>query len=182
MPAYANSDNEPIWTNNQEFYHIIADQARAEGFAEDSEIIQLCQKLWWEEQQKLDILAKVIDKEAGGCPWLHRIAVGQVVMNRVASPLFPNTVYDVVNQISVWYDKYGTKHEIWQYNPHYCYNFKNTSRQSYEDAKFVLDGNALEWYVPGDIVWQAEFPQGKEVWWKSIVDTGWYKSTTYFCR
>ena len=180
IPTYATE--EPVRTNMQEAYHAIANYARSLGLPEDSEIIQTCSKLWWEEQQKLNILAKVIEKEAGACPWLHRIAVGQVVMNRVASDLFPNTVFDVVNQSSTWYDADGVKHTIYQYSPTYCYGFEGVSRQSYEDAKFVLDGNALEWYVPGDIIWQAEFPQGKEVWWKSVVDTGWFRSTTYFCR
>ena len=48
-----------------------------------------------------------------------------------------------------------------------------------EAAKKALDGLSG---VPEDIVWQAEFRQGTEVWWESTVDTGWYKSTTYFCR
>ena len=181
IPALA-IDQEPIRTNNQIAYHEIANYARSLGYTEDSEIIQTLQRLWWQEQQKLDILAKVIDKEAGVCPWLHRITVGQVVMNRVASPHFPNTVYDVVNQTSIWYDADGTKHEIWQYSPYYCFGFQETSRQSYEDAKFVLDGNALDLYVPGDIIWQAEFPQGKETWWISHINTEYYSSTTYFCR
>ena len=182
LPTATFAGTSPVRTNNQETYHAIADYLRSLGYPEDHELIQLCSKLWWEEQLKLNILAKVIEKEAGACPWLHRIAVGQVVMNRVASDLFPNTVFDVVNQSSTWYDADGTKHTVYQYRPTYCYGFEGVSRQSYEDAKFVLDGNALEWYVPGDIIWQAEFPQGKEVWWKSVVDTGWFHSTTYFCR
>ncbi len=103
-------------------------------------------------------------------------------MNRVASDLFPNTVYDVVNQTSTWYDENGTKHTVCQYSPTYCYGFEGISRQSYEDAKFVLDGNALDWYVPGDIIWQAEFLQGEEIWWISEVITDYWHSTTYFCR
>ena len=36
--------------------------------------------------------------EANNQSMLGQIAVGQVVMNRVASPSFPNTVCEVVNQ------------------------------------------------------------------------------------
>lgn len=181
IPSLA-TDQEPIWTNKQIAYHAMAEYARSLGFSEDSDIIKTLQSLWWEEQQNLNILAKVIENEAGGCPWKHRIAVGQVVLNRVASDQFPNTIFDVVNQTSTWYDEKGVKHTLWQYNPAYCYNFENVSYQSYEDAKFVLDGNAAEWYVPTDIVWQAEFIQGKEVWWISEVKTDYYHSITYFCR
>lgn len=176
------TDLEPIWTNNQIAYHEIANYARSLGYTEDSEIIKTLQKLWWDEQQKLDIIAKVIKNEAGACPWLHRIAVGQVVLNRTRHPNFPDTVFDVVNQSSRWTDANGNVRVVYQYSPSYCYGFEGIDRQFYEDAKFVLDDNATDIYVPSDIIWQAEFPQGKETWWKSEVDTGWYRSTTYFCR
>ena len=172
----------PIHTNKQEIYHMIADKAREDGYTEDSDLIQLCKRLWAEEELSLNIVAKVIKYEAGGCPWLHRIAVGQVVMNRVRSDLFPNTVFDVVNQRSSWYDENGQLHVVYQYSPAYCYNFEGIERKFHEDAKFVMDGNAMDWYVPSDIIWQAEFPQGKETWWRSEVSTPYYHSVTYFCR
>ena len=175
-------DLPPVRTANQEYYHEIAEYARAYGFSEDSEIIQLCKRLWQEEQEKLDILAKTIAKEAGICPWLHRIAVGQVVMNRVASPDFPNTVKEVVGQKYEWYDSDGIFHRIYQYHPSYCSDFEGIDRQFYEDAKFILDGNAINVYVPDDIIWQAEFPQGTETWWISEINYQNFHSTTYFCR
>ncbi len=46
--------------------------------------------------EDLDILARVIQHEAGYEPMDGRIAVGNVIMNRVASPSFPNTVSGVV--------------------------------------------------------------------------------------
>lgn len=48
----------------------------------------------------LYLLAKLICAEAGS-DWLSdefRLCVGEVVLNRVASPEFPNTIYDVVYQ------------------------------------------------------------------------------------
>jgi hypothetical protein len=89
-----------------------------------------------------------------------------VVVNRVASPYFPETVRQVVSAPG-------------QYTTLYLTGFEQTTRQCYEAAKKALDGESG---VPEDVIWQAEFVQGKEVWWRSDVDTGWFRSTTYFCR
>ena len=41
-------------------------------------------------------LSRIISAEAGGEPFLGQIAVGNVVMNRVASRSYPNTIYGVI--------------------------------------------------------------------------------------
>lgn len=43
-----------------------------------------------------DIMAAIIECEAGGEIYTGKVAVGAVVMNRVRSPLFPNTVLEVI--------------------------------------------------------------------------------------
>ena len=48
--------------------------------------------------EDLDLIARLIYAESGNQPLEGKIAVGNVVLNRVASPLFPNTVYDVLFQ------------------------------------------------------------------------------------
>jgi spore germination cell wall hydrolase CwlJ-like protein len=48
--------------------------------------------------QEVDCLALTIYFEARGEPRLGQMAVGHVVMNRVANPLFPSKVCDVVHQ------------------------------------------------------------------------------------
>lgn len=55
------------------------------------------------------ILAKLIHAEAEGEPYNGKVAVGAVVVNRVKSPDFPNTVRDVVYQI----DELG----LYQFSP-----------------------------------------------------------------
>ena len=50
-------------------------------------------------------LSRIIQAESGNQPLEGRIAVGNVVMNRVASPAFPNTVKEVLaqkNQFTTW--------------------------------------------------------------------------------
>lgn len=52
----------------------------------------------------VELLARLIFAEAGNQPMLGKIAVGNVALNRIASPLFPGNLYGVVyqsNQFSV---------------------------------------------------------------------------------
>ena len=155
-----------ITTARQDALHEAAELLRGCGLAEDDPAVQALSAEWWKEQENLDIVARVVMGEAGYCPWEHQLAVAAVVVNRVRSPYFADTVRDVVASPG-------------QYTTLYLTGFERTSRQCYEAAKKALDGESG---VPEDIIWQAEFPQGTEVWWISRVNTGWYASTTYFCR
>lgn len=160
-------DGDPIRTERQETLHKAADILRFFGYSEDSEAIKALQSVWMQEQEALDIVARVVMGEAGGCPWDHKVAVAAVVVNRINSDLFPNTAREVVAQPR-------------QYTTLYLSGFDRTSRECYEAAKLALDGKSG---VPEDVIFQSEYPNlGKEIWWVSEVDTGWYKSTTYFSR
>ena len=46
----------------------------------------------------LDLLAAIIYCEAGNQPYIGQVAVGNVVMNRVKSAVFPNTILEVIYQ------------------------------------------------------------------------------------
>ena len=46
----------------------------------------------------LQIMAAIIECEAGAEPYVGKIAVGSVVMNRVRSNKFPNTIIEVIHQ------------------------------------------------------------------------------------
>lgn len=162
----AAAEDAPVRTARQAALHDAAELLRAAGYAEDSDVIRALSDAWWAEQEALDIVARVGEGEAGGCPWEHLLAVCCVVVNRVRSEHFPGSVREVVAAPG-------------QYTTAYLSGFETTSRRAYEAAKIALDGTDD---VPDDIIWQAEFPQGREVWWISKVDTGWYQSTTYFCR
>lgn len=166
-PAHA-YEGERITTARQAALHEAADILRSCGYADDSDVIKTIQAEWRAEQERLDIIAKVIDHEAPPewCEWEHSVAVGVVVLNRVASPLFPDSVREVVAAPG-------------QYLRSYTYGFDDTSRVAYEAAKAALDG-AHD--VPEDCYWQDTHKQGASVWRAFTVDTGWYKSTTYICR
>lgn len=83
-------------------------------------------------------LARIIEAEAGGESYYGKLAVGTVIMNRVKSKSFPNTVYGVI------FDRrYGI-----QFIP--AYNgmiYRTPSQASVSAAKEVL----LGYRVPGNI-------------------------------
>jgi len=167
MPAAA-YDGEPVRTAKQEALHQAAEMLRMEGYADDSAEIRALSAAWWEEQEALDILAKVVANEAdpAWCEWEHSVAVAVVVLNRVASPYFPNSVREVVAAPG-------------QYLEWYTHDFADTPRLCYEVAKAALDGDHD---VPADAFWQDTHRQGVSVWKEFTVDTGWFRSTTYICR
>jgi spore germination cell wall hydrolase CwlJ-like protein len=122
---------------------------------------------WWTEEE-LDMLAALIHYEAGSndCTNRHQQLVGQVVINRVNSDEFPNTIYDVIMQKG----QYGPAYKV-------LYNMGNRNivpQRCYDNALAVLNG---EVDCPDDIVWQAEFIQGEiyEACYTSY-------SITYFCH
>lgn len=102
-------------------------------------------------QSDLDLLARVIYCEAGSS-WMtdeHQLAVGSVVLNRVADSRFPNTIKDVVYQRG----QYACV-------PNGMIN-KTPSERAINNAKYLLENGVT---IPTNVVWQAQFRQGKGVW------------------
>jgi LysM repeat protein len=64
--------------------------------------------IYYTAEERL-LLAKLIHAEAEGEPYLGKLAVGAVVINRVKSPDFPNTIKEVIYQI----DELG----LYQFSP-----------------------------------------------------------------
>ena len=46
----------------------------------------------------VELLARLINGEARGEPYIGQVAVGAVILNRVKSPKFPNTIAGVIYQ------------------------------------------------------------------------------------
>lgn len=76
-------------------------------------------------------MSRIINAEAGGESFIGKIAVGGVVMNRIKSPEFPDTVYNVV------FDRrYGI-----QFTPAYTGAiYRKPSEECLIAAKIALDG------------------------------------------
>ena len=106
------------------------------------------------DSNDLYILSHIINAEAGddNCSHELRIAVGSVVLNRVADSEFPDTIHDVVFQ---------TEPSI-QYSPTVNGEYeKLPSEDSIETAKFLLENGSQ---IPANCVYQANFEQGSGTW------------------
>lgn len=103
------------------------------------------------DSNDLYILSHIINAEAGddNCSHEHRIAVGSVVLNRVADPDFPDTIHDVVFQEGQYAPTWDGSYE------------KIPSEDSIEVAKLLLEEGSQ---IPENCVYQANFEQGSGTW------------------
>lgn len=121
--------------------------------------------------EELEALALIIYQEAGGdaCSDDTRMKVGTVVMNRVESDLFPDTIQEVAAQKRQYGRLYWTG-LVWPERANEPGEAHAVER-AYECARAILEGERA---LPEDVIWQAEFPQGTE--------TVAYQDGLYFCR
>ncbi|MGB4244601.1 MAG: cell wall hydrolase [Limnochordia bacterium] len=83
----------------------------------------------WLTDQEVQWIAQMIHAEARGEPYLGQVAVGAVIINRVKSPKFPNTVKDVLFQDGAFQPiRNGTFHQA-------------ASEQAYRAALEALNGH-----------------------------------------
>ena len=116
-------------------------------------------------ENDLYILSHIISAEAGNCSEEMMIAVGSVVLNRVADERFPDTIEEVVFQ----------KNPL-QYSPTENGTYWNEPTEgAVEVAKMLLEEGSQ---IPPEVVWQAEFRQGTDTYDEIPIPWGGYM---YFC-
>lgn len=113
-------------------------------------------------ESELEMLACVIYQEAGAdaCSDLTRYMIGDVVLNRVNDPRFPNTIYEVLVQKNQ-YDKFYYTGIIWPSQAFTKYE-ANAVARAFATAEDLLAGNHSKLYGNG-YIWQAEFIQGTDI-------------------
>ena len=118
---------------------------------------------------ELEMLACVIYQEAGSnwCSDDMQLAVGNVVLDRVASPDWPDTIEEVLTQYRQWGEYYWTG-IVWREDAEL---YPDAVERAYANAERALNGERA---VPEGTVWCAEFPQGTE--------TVYTENGVYFCR
>ena len=116
-------------------------------------------------EDDLYVLSHIISAEAGNCDEDMMIAVGSVVLNRVNDERFPNTIEEVVFQ----------KDPV-QYAPTEDGSYlKEPVEAAIDVARMLLEEGSQ---IPEDVVWQAEFEQGTELYDKKPIPGGGFM---YFC-
>ena len=116
------------------------------------------------DEAEVEMLACGIYCEAGGnaCSDKCRYMVGDVMLNRVNDPRFPDTLEEVLTQKG----QYGTFYWtgiVWPERAQYETERAAVER-AYETARALLSGEHSELYGAG-YIWQAEFPQGTDGFW-----------------
>lgn len=112
------------------------------------------------KDDELSLLACIIFQEMGGdygCDDCRR-RVADTVLNRVNSPYFPNTIYEVLTQGKLQYGFDSTTGVYWQERAKDPGEAHAVDR-AYRIAEEVLNGKHSEIYGK-DYIWQAEFIQG----------------------
>ena len=113
-----------------------------------------------DKNDELALLSAICYQEVGGdyaCDNCRRRVI-DVVLNRVASPYFPNTIYEVLTQGKLQYGFDSTTGVYWQER---CKNpgEAHAVERAYRVAEEVLNGKHSDIYGK-DYIWQAEFIQG----------------------
>ncbi len=117
-------------------------------------------------EEDLDLLARIINAEAG-CSWIPdwvQQMVGSVVLNRVNSSLFPNTIRDVIYQPG----QYGP---VWNGSIN-----KKPSQRVINNARYILENGSV---CPSNVTGQNGIITGGGLYtsyYDSILGT-----TIYFC-
>lgn len=168
--------------------HQTAEALRAKGYKDSCAYIQAAKATWNEAQAEINaytklskysdedirILTTLVYYEAGNTTEQLRQYVAQVVLNRVADSRFPSTIKGVVNQRGQYNTKY-TSAETAQ-------SIKNKYKTSYltceSSAKAAMMGKVN---MPSNVLFQANFKQGKGVWQSVYFKAGSFASTSYFC-
>ena len=104
--------NTAEFTQKKPVQRYFRDEESTEGFFTDEDVY---------------LLAQVMEHEAGGEPYNGRIAVAEVVLNRIHSSKFPNTLYDVVYQKS-------------QFENNWRIKTLTPRQETIDTARMVLDG------------------------------------------
>ena len=116
-------------------------------------------------ENDLYVLSHIISAEAGNCDEDMMISVGSVVLNRVSDDRFPDTIEEVVFQ-----------KDPLQYSPTENGTYwDEPTKGAMEVAQMLLEEGSK---IPEGVVWQAEFPQGKETYDIKPIPWGGYM---YFC-
>ena len=100
------------------------------------------------DESKVYMLAHLIGGEAGAdwCSDELQLMVGSVVLNRMADDRFPNDMESVIFQDGQYSTTWNGAYE------------NEPTERTVANARYLLENGPT---IPSNVVWQANFPQGK---------------------
>lgn len=172
--------------------HQTANKLRAQGYSDSSSYIQSAKATWNAAQaeivayQKLSkytyedirILATTVYYEAGSTTEQLRQYVAQVALNRVADSRFPNTVKGVITQPGQYNTKYAAMETAQAIKNKDAANGTYNWETCKNSVKQAMMGKVA---MPSNVLYQANFSQGKGLWKSVYFNSGYFASTSYFC-
>ena len=172
--------------------HQTANKLRAQGYSDSSSYIQAAKATWNAAQaeivayQKLSkytyedirILATTVYYEAGSTTEQLRQYVAQVALNRVADSRFPNTVKGVITQPGQYNTKYAAMETAQTIKNKDAANGTYNWETCKNSVKQAMMGKVD---MPSNVLYQANFSQGKGLWKSVYFNSGYFAITSYFC-
>ena len=141
--AVALTDTEPLEPPTLHIEHIYrVPKYESEEHIEEINVEHLL------DESKVYMLAHLIGGEAGAdwCTDELQLMVGSVVLNRIASERFPDNMHDVIFQEGQYSVTWNGAYE------------KEPTERTIQNARYLLEHGPT---IPSDVLWQANFPQGK---------------------
>ena len=161
----------------QDQAHQTAESLRKKGYS-DSTAFEAGFMSVAHSDEDIRILTTTVFHEAGHTTEQLRQYVAQVVLNRVEDSRFPDTVKGVITQPGQYSTKYATVEAA---NAIQATDSKNGTYYygiCEDSVKAAMMGQVE---MPSNVLYQANFSQGKGVWKSVYFNSGWYASTSYFC-
>ena len=176
----------------QDQAHQTAESLRKKGYSDSSAYVRAATRTWnvaekgiagdqklaEDRDEESRLLSTTVFHEAGHTTEQLRQYVAQVVLNRVEDSRFPDTVKGVITQPGQYSTKYATVEAA---NAIQATDSKNGTYYygiCEDSVKAAMMGQVE---MPSNVLYQANFSQGKGVWKSVYFNSGWYASTSYFC-
>lgn len=172
--------------------HKTATLLRKQGHGNNSVYVQAAKSTWEQAAEEIEayenlsqytwddirILTTTVYHEAGSTTEQLRQYVAQVALNRVEDSRFPDSVYGVITQKGQYNTKYATTEAAQAIKSKDAANGTN----NWETCKnSVLQAMMGKTDMPDNVLYQANFTQGKGLWKSVYFNSGWFASTSYFC-
>lgn len=157
-PLIINSNNDWIYKDKGKLNDKIA--VEVEKYQEENGVStgEAIANVTYTNEDDIDLLARLTYAESGILNDEAQMLTASVVINRMNSPSFPDSIYGVIYQ----YGQYAVVDNGTINNP--------ASEHTYEIAKQIYENGAR---CPSNVVYQAEFAQGSGIY--KIIDG------MYFC-